>query len=268
MSKAILLHIDGCRVDTLQAANTKNIYKLIESGAWTLNAQTDTPPLTLPVHFSIFTSMHSGNHGVLTNTATPRACPSLTGIMEWLKLHGKTTAMYFNWEPLKALSPPDYLDSSMYLNTSMNRDGDMKVAEAAARDLLENKIDFSFIYLGCLDEIGHSTGFGSDEYRASLERADHAVGHLLRSLEKAGVLQEYTILFESDHGGIDHDHAETISEVMTIPWVINGPAVRPGELPHDRPVTVIDTAPTLCHCLGIQSPPNWKGRPVLEAFTT
>lgn len=51
MKKAILLHIDGCTVDALQATCTPNINQLIDTGAWTLNGRTDSPPWTLPVHF-------------------------------------------------------------------------------------------------------------------------------------------------------------------------------------------------------------------------
>ena len=273
MSKVILLHIDGCRVDTLRAAKTPNISKLMSSGAWTLKAQTVTPSVTLPVHFSIFASMNSIGHCVLTNGARPNVPRSIMGIIEWAKSHEKRTAMYYNWEFLRELSPPGSLDSSFFLNSLMEDDGDMQVAEFAAEDIIKNSPDFAFVYLGCPDEVGHDRGFESDEYVISLEKADKAIGYLLNSLKENNRQQEYTILLESDHGGADHEHTKNIPEVMTVPWVINGPLIRAGEITLEQPkqnelISVVDTIPTLAHCLGIPSHPSWKGRIVTEAFIT
>lgn len=273
MSKVILLHIDGCRVDTLCAAEIPNISKLMSTGAWTLKAQTVTPSVTLPVHFSIFSSMNSIGHGVLTNGARPNVPRSTMGIIEWAKAHGKRTAMYYNWEYLRELSPPGYLDSSFFINSLMEDDGDMRVAEVAAEDILKNSPDFSFVYFGCVDEVGHDRGFESDEYARSLEKADGAIGYLLNSLKDNNRQQEYTILLESDHGGIDHEHTQNVPEVMTVPWVISGPLVRAGEIAMEQQkqeelISVVDTIPTLAHCLGIPKHPSWRGRIITEAFVS
>lgn len=271
MSKVILLHIDGCRVDTLRAAKTPNINYLMLTGAWTMRAQTVTPSITLPVHFSIFTSMNSVEHGVLTNGARPNVLQSAMGIIEWVKKQGKSTAMYYNWEYLRELSPPGALDSSIYINNLAEEEGDLRVAELAAEDIIKKSPDFSFVYLGCLDEVGHAKGFGSLAYSLSLERADKAIGHLLNTLKENDTYQDYTILLESDHGGIGYSHTQSVPEVMTVPWIINGPRIRAGEIMFEqagsqRPLGVIDTIPTLAHCLGIPSHPSWKGRIITEAF--
>lgn len=271
MGKVILVHIDGCRVDTLCAADTPHIDKLISTGAWTLKAQTVTPSVTLPVHFSIFTSMNSVGHGVLTNGPRPNVSRSVMGIIEWAKVHGKSTAMYYNWEFLRELSPPGYLDSSIFLNNLMEDEGDMQVAEVAAESLIKNAPHFAFVYFGCLDEVGHAKGFESDEYRLALERVDKAIGYLLNTLQGNNQYQEYTVLLESDHGGIDHDHSVNVPEVMTVPWIINGPGIRAGEIMlkqtnQSESLCVVDTIPTLAHCLGIPHHPSWKGRTVTEAL--
>lgn len=273
MNKVILLHIDGFRVDTIYAAKLPHINTLMSTGAWTLKAQTVTPSVTLPVHFSIFTSMNSIGHGVLTNGARPNVPRSTMGIIEWAKAHGKSTAMYYNWEFLRELSPPGYLDSSFYINSLMEDDGDMQVAEVAAEDINKKSPDFAFVYLGCPDEVGHERGFESDEYAISLEKADMAIGYLLNSLKENDRQHEYTILLESDHGGVGHEHTTNVPEVMTVPWIINGPLIRTGEISLEQPIKnesigVVDTIPTLAHCLGIPRHPSWRGRIVTEAFTT
>ena len=274
MSKAILVVIDGCRVDTLRQAHTPAIRGLMDRGAWTLSARTVTPSVTLPVHFSIFTSMSPTSHGVMSNAGRPNVSPSAAGMFQVAKSFGKRTAMYYNWEFLRELSPPGYTDRNIFLATSLEEEGDMAVARAAADDIVQSRPDLAFLYLGCLDEAGHAHGFESPQYTATLERADAALGHLLKELEDAGLLEKYTLLVQSDHGGIHRDHATPAPEVMTVPWILAGPGIRAGEIesatdePDLPPVTVLDTAPTLMAAMGIPAHPMWQGRVHRERLTS
>jgi hypothetical protein len=58
---------------------------LAADGACTLDAATVEPSVTLPVHFSIFTSQKPINHNVLTNTGRPALSPSTTTLFEQVK---------------------------------------------------------------------------------------------------------------------------------------------------------------------------------------
>ena len=271
MTKTLLILIDGCRTDMLAAARTPAIDKLRERGAWTYRARTVTPSVTLPVHFSIFTAMTPVNHGVLSNAANPNVSNSAVSLPQWLRAAGKATAMYYNWEYLRELTPPGCLDRSFYVDTATDPDGDMAVARLAAADITDTFPDFSFVYLGCLDEAGHAGGYESETYRACLERADRAVAFLVTALENAGLADSCTILLQSDHGGIGYNHEDPLPEVMEVPWILAGPGVAPGEIriPGDAPpVSVTDTAPTLLRCMGVAPPTVWQGRVVREAFRT
>ncbi|MEH0020246.1 MAG: alkaline phosphatase family protein [Desulfobacter sp.] len=269
LTKTLLLIVDGCRTDCLAATPTPAIDRLKEQGAWTFKARTVIPSITLPVHFSIFTAMNPVTHGVLSNGANPNVSGSAVGMVAWFKSLGRTTAMYYNWEYLRELAPPGCLNRSFFLDTACDAGGDMAVAELAAADMVAGLPDFAFVYLGCLDEAGHAHGYGSAPYLSSLARADQAIGHLLTTLEQAGVKDQYTILFQSDHGGMGHDHMDPVPEVLDVPWILSGPGICPGKI--DRPdpgapVSVMDTAPTLARCMGLPSHPLWQGRAVREAF--
>jgi len=72
------------------------------------------------------------------------------------------------------------------------------------------------------------------------------------------------IIVTSDHGGHDSTHGENIPEDMTIPWVISGPGVVPGEL--TTQVYTMDTAATAAFALGLPIPAEWDGIPVYETF--
>ena len=258
MKKALLILIDGCRTDVLKAAAIPAIDGLMEKSAWTLEAQTVFPSITLPVHFSIFTSTGPFTHGVLTNGGRPPVSPAVMDMFLWVKSLGKTTAMYYNWEFLRELSPAGNLDRSLFFNTNLEPGGDMAVAQAAAADITNFQPDFAFVYLGCLDETGHAKGYQSNEYIKSLEAAGQAAGHILDTLDRTGLTNTYTILLQSDHGGLGNDHSDPSPEVMTIPWMIAGPGITPGQLTCQ--VSVLDTMPTLAQCMDIPRPAQWQGR--------
>jgi arylsulfatase A-like enzyme len=74
-----------------------------------------------------------------------------------------------------------------------------------------------------------------------------------------------TLLVQSDHGGHERTHGTDSPQDMLIPWLVAGPGIRSGyEL--DRPVSLLDTAPTLARLLGIQPQRDWEGRCVEEIF--
>jgi arylsulfatase A-like enzyme len=100
----------------------------------------------------------------------------------------------------------------------------------------------------------------ADGYLEQLERTDAAVGTLLGALPA-----EATVLLLSDHGGHERIHGTEAPADMTIPWIIAGPGIRHG---HEiqRPVNLIDTAPTLARVLGFAPHPEWEGQCVDEVF--
>jgi hypothetical protein len=53
---------------------------------------------------------------------------------------------------------------------------------------------------------------------------------------------------------------------MTIPWVLAGPGVRAGHA-LEGAVSLLDTAPTLAHLMGLTAHADWEGRVVAEAFS-
>jgi len=112
MPKVILVVIDGCRPDALETASTSAIDHLIASGASTMAARTVEPPITLPAHFSLFTSHHPRDHHVTTNTDRPCLSPKTCSIIEAVKKERLKTAAACSWELLRNLAPPGALDTS------------------------------------------------------------------------------------------------------------------------------------------------------------
>src|SRR5690606_35085987 len=131
---------------------------------------------------------------------------------------------------------------------------------AALRYMGEHNPDFTFVYLGTVDEVGHRYGWMSAGYLEQLHHVDEAVGQLLDGLP-AGA----TVLFQSDHGGHDRSHGTEMPEDMTIPWVISGPGIR-ANYEIRAAVSLLDTAPTLAGVLGGEPHYQWEGKAVAEVF--
>jgi predicted AlkP superfamily pyrophosphatase or phosphodiesterase len=266
VERAILIVIDGLRPDALQLGHTPNMDALIENGACSFQAQTIMPSITLPTHMSMFYSVPSDRHGVITNTYQPSTEP-IIGLMELAHQHKLLTSAIYSWEPLRDLWRHNHVDLGYFLNlySSATRDFDYEIARAAADLIPSERLELSFVYLGMVDEIAHKVGWMSAEYMQAVQRADAAVGLLVERLRDENLLASTVILIQADHGGHEHRHGEDIPEDMTIPWILVGPGVQRG-CRLTGPVSILDTAPTLAHLLRLPIPPEWQGQVVFEAL--
>ena len=260
MSRAVLILIDGLRPDAIEKANCPNLKALLQRSAYTLNAQSVMPSMTLPCHMSIFHSVPPSRHGVTTNTWMPMARP-LPGLVEQAYAAGKTCAAFYNWEPLRNISQPENLYCSYYRNTHAELEGDSRIIETAIQHLTTENIHFAFVYFGTLDTMGHVAGWMSDDYLAHLAQLDVLLGQLLNSLS-----DDTVILLQSDHGGHDRTHGTDMPEDINIPWLISGSSIREN-YQIQREVSLLDTAPTFAHILGVPQHPDWEGSVVDEIFS-
>ncbi len=257
---AVLFTIDGLRPDGLLKGNAPHINGLRQRGAWTLQAQSVMPCITLVCHLSIFHSVPPTRHGITQNLYQPFARP-LPGLVEQIKKADKTAAFFYNWEMLRDLARPGNLQHSYFSANSYDLEhGDHEIAVAAATYIQRERPDFAFVYFGALDVCGHAYGWMSDEYLAYIEQVDQEVGLVLDSLP-----ENSTILLESDHGGHDRSHGTEMVEDMTIPWIIAGSNIK-ANYEIQQPVSLLDTAPTLTDVLNIPPAPDWEGHVIEEVF--
>ena len=263
MSTIILVTIDGARPDAFAQTSSPNIKEIQSKGSGTMQANSVIPSVTLPCHTSIFHSVPPERHGIITNNWQPMAKP-VPGLFEIAHQHDKHCAFFYNWENLRDLSRPGSLEHAYFLNSAEvyppDPKGDHRIAEYANLYILSSYPDFAFIYFGTLDVYGHLFGWMSDEYLSQLEKVDEALGLLLQ-----GLSDDITVLVLSDHGGHDRNHGTDLPEDMTVPWLISGPNIR-SEYQIQEPVSLLDTAPTLLHIMGINRPKEWEGHCIEEIF--
>lgn len=256
-SPVLLIMIDGMRPDAIDAASCPNLQAFRNRSAYTMTAQSVMPSITLPCHTSIFHSVPPERHGILENNWHPMARP-LPGLVDLAANAGLHCAFVINWEPLRDLSRPGALRFTYFTDIYHTAEPDVIMADEAIRYFQRTTPDFMFLYFGTVDEAGHAHGWMDNGYLRQLEHVDEQFGRVIDALPS-----DATVLVQSDHGGHDRSHGTDMPEDMTIPWMIAGPTAREG-YPIEADVSLIDTAPTLAHFLGLQPHMHWEGRCINE----
>ena len=91
-------------------------------------------------------------------------------------------------------------------------------------------------------------------------------------MKRIGVFDESLIVVTSDHGEefLDHgawEHQKTLyEEQLRIPLLFKMPRGRGGSGRVSGQVSLVDVAPTVSDALGLQAPPSYQGRSLLQAI--
>lgn len=261
MSKVVFIMTDGLRPDAITADTTPNLIDFMKRGSSTRTARSIMPSVTLPCHTSIFHSVPSERHGIVTNEWRPMVRP-VTGLVEQLFSQQKRSGLIHNWERLRDLNRPEQLHFSFYINTSYELDGDEPVADTALQWIPKGICDFWFVYFGTVDTAGHMFGWMEDDYLKQATRVDGLIGKVLNVID-----DETTVIIHSDHGGHERNHGTDSADDMTIPYMIAGPNIK-QDYQLQAQVSLLDTAPTIAHLLGVPRNRDWEGNVLDEVFVS
>ena len=264
VKSVVLFVVDGLRPDGLRKAETPSIDSLVNDGAYTLEARTVMPSVTLPCIASMLLGTDPKHHGVITNTWSASGC-SIPSIIDLVHDEGMTTASFYNWEPLRDLSKPGSLNASFFLDNAEEPQGDLEIARLAGDYLLHKPTSFTFIYLGHTDAAGHKYGWMMEGYFKAIKNADIAIRNVIEAVNRSEAAGNTVFIVTSDHGGHQKIHGTDMPEDLIVPWIISGSGI-PSNLKLREPVNIIDTAPTIAALLGIEKPKEWRGRVVGQIF--
>ncbi len=257
--RVVILSIDGLRPDAIVPAPMQNLLVLMQHGAYSLQAQTTFPSVTLSAHASMLTGMCPSKHGVNWNDYMPEnGYAQGTDLFDLAHAAGLRTYMYVTKKKLGQITEPSSLDKLVFVN-----DRDTVLMDRLLEDF---PADFGvlFIHFGITDGMGHSFGWLSPQQLSVIYRADQALGRLLKELDARGLRSETLLIITADHGGHETTHGSDSAEDMTIPWVASGAGV--VAKPLTTSIHTMDTAATAAFALGLAIPPEWDGVPVYEAF--
>lgn len=253
--KVVLISIDGLRPDAVLQAEAPTLLRLAQTGAYSWQAQTIFPPVTLPSHASMLCGCPVEAHGLTWNDYRPReGTIQVPTIFSVARAAGLRTVLVAGKEKFQHFNSPGAVEVFVF---AVN--GDQDVADQAIAQVASG-FDLMFVHFPNMDYFGHLSGWMSNRYLGALTRTDEAVGRLLAALP-----EQTTVIVTSDHGGHGLGHGSNIPEDMTIPWIVNGPGVVSN---HEiaTPITTLDSAATVLYVLGLEAPAEMTGVPVGEAF--
>ena len=270
--KVILIGIDGMSTDGFQTARIPGMMELIQNGALSIKTRGVMPTVSAPNWETILTGAGPEQTGVTKNgwtvknhTIEPEVTdkegyfPSIFTIIREQMPRAKT-ALFYDWKGLA------HLVNNKNINKVEFSDEMGKTFAKAIPYIVQDRPDFAFIYAGFPDEMGHKYGWGTPEYYKSIEAVDALIGRLVHAMKIEGLLDQYTFIVVTDHGGVSKGHGgETMAEIE-VPWIISGPRIIKNRL-ISEPNELMNTSPTIASILDLKIPAEWIGRPVSSVFS-
>lgn len=301
----ILISIDTLRADHLSSygdrhARTPNIDSLGEGG--TVFRQVSSQiPLTLPSHFSLFTSSYPFSNRVEENA---EQCPANAATLARV-LHdrGYRTAAFigavylerelgfdqgfdfydspFSFTAFSSLAGSMFFGdrNSNPLHARDRRDGPL-VVRAALQWLRENRNQPAFAFLHFFDlhqpyrlPASFPRRAGLTDYDAELEYIDQLIGAFRGALVRDGWWDRSLVMLVSDHGEGLGEHGEQThgyfiyQSTLHVPLIVHWPSGS-GDRPRsvEQPAGLIDVAPTILDFLHIPAPTSFAGRSLLPSL--
>lgn len=254
--KVLLVSIDGLRSDAL--LNTEYGDWLKTRSTFSFNMQTVFPPITQPCHFSMFYSVEPDIHGVFENLKEKPSI-EIEGITQRLLNNNKSCAVFYDYKYLDFLfDKSEKLFNFCIDGEEFGYENTYALVMQNCLDYISNNdVDFTFLYFGFPDEMGHVYGFLSKEYYSAIKQTFSSFLTLYDTLSN-----EYTIIITSDHGGHEKTHGEFISEDMTIPFFIIGDDYSTNQ--EIENVSILDVAPTVTTILNISPNESWTGKAIVQ----
>jgi hypothetical protein len=254
--RVVILSIDGCRDDALEAAGARALIAFGARGARARRALTIPLSLTLPSHSSMLSGYSLEAHGVDWNYPWPEKgfikVPTIFSVAHAAR---KRTIMVMGKDKFLTLMQPRTLDEIHEL-----ADDEDAIIEQAVWIARKGNFDLMFVHLPNPDLTGHAAGWMSEPYLARVAHIDRLFAGLLQALPP-----DATMIVTADHGGHDLGHGTDTDIDRHIPWMIDGPRIKKGFV-LDREIATTDTAATALHLLGLAVAEDAEGRVVDEVF--
>lgn len=264
VSRVLIVSFDGLRPDAIEKAKMKNVLSLMRTGAYTLNAQTIMPSVTLPSHSSMLVGTCPAKHIVRWNEYVPENGYALgTDIFDLAHAAGLRTLMVVGKEKLRQVTEPQSTDYFAFVDETDKIEDPLSIAQLANRQISQG-FSLLFVHFPNGDLAGHDHGWMTRKQLETYADDDVSFGYILETLKNKGMYESTLIIITADHGGHETTHGTDLPEDMTIPWIASGPGILPIQLTSS--VHIMDTAATAAFALGLAIPPEWDGVPVYEAF--
>ena len=266
--RVIVVVLDGLRPDAIDAFNLTNLRGLMARGAFTRSATTVAPSVTAAAMGSLLTGVSPERHGLTSDRFhIPRSRGPVSPLPRLLEEAGYRTTACMADVPLLYRRIARALARRLGVaRPSFDGDCAEEILRVARPWLSSQRSGLLLFHWPDADRAGHADGWMSPSYGRAAQAMDAALGRLV---DVTGVQHDpSTVLIAlADHGGggvkpNDHNSAHPLNR--TIPIVIAGGSVVPGPLRCGT--SILDVPATVLWALGVNPPPVYEGRALVEAF--
>ena len=269
--RLIVLGLDGMMSDGIENAYTPNLHRFILEGTSTMNARAVYPTSSGANWASMLLGSGPDQHGVDNNDWTlqnrkiipvfekPNGySPSIFDVLKnnWPNLR---MSAVLNWIPIA-----NYFDASIP-DTVIEVKSTGEAIDKILSEIIDKNASFVFSQIDHMDNAGHSSGFGSENYYREAEVLDQEIGRLIETLKTNKLYDETYIIVISDHGGKGTGHGNKSMAEYTVPFIIRGPGIEQNKTTIEA-VGPFDIAATVAYVFNCDLPECWTASNVTSAF--
>lgn len=267
-TKVLLLGLDGLGGHFLSPKVAPQIFNIIQESAYSLNMQNTLPSWSATNWYSMFTSTATNVHSIKGNLQRfPKNGPPTYLEFATSQNSSFRALSYYSWKNLN-----DIVGKGDRINKFKQKNDD-EVLEKLLNTIANDEMpDFTFAYFQGVDYAGHTQKWGSPAYFQAIKEVDVKIGSIVKALKQKGLYNKIYIVLSADHGGIklikprsNLEHGGDRKTVRAIPFIINGPGIKPGPITEE--VRIFDIVPTIARVQGYKKfPDGWIGRVIESAF--
>ena len=271
--RALMVFVDGFVPDAIAATETPTLDRLMEGGAWSLEARAESTTISGAGWTTFLTGVHFDKHGIPDNQfLSPNAeqFPPVTARLKEAR-PGAITAVAQSWEPIaRHVTAHANATHSIYYDFYQfdedyfdDASVDALLVDAMLPLLRGEPLDLAVVMLGELDGVGHLEGnqhyhAGDALYQRKLRQIDAEIGRLLEAIEARPERdqEDWLVILTADHAGSrGRGHGLNIPSHREMPFLVHAPWVVPGEIwPAPK---APDLVRTVLHHLGVEPAPAW-----------
>ncbi|AFD06409.1 alkaline phosphatase family protein [Solitalea canadensis] len=175
-TKVLIIGIDGCHLDALNAGNNPNIISLMTNNFYNLNAFTSAPTFNSKEWSTLLNDLINLKYN---NHYSDTYYFDYSNFIKNAEAQNSSlrTISIAHWDAINNI----VLDG---VDIEKSPTNDVDVKNEAVNALVKDNPDILFAYFDDVDHAGHSTGFGpgNPHYMSALSKVDGYVGEILTAL--------------------------------------------------------------------------------------
>jgi predicted AlkP superfamily pyrophosphatase or phosphodiesterase len=244
----VFIGLDGWGGTYMPKANMPTVKRMMDAGSSGNDMLCIKPSSSWPNWTALF-------RGTLPIYQTEINFPSIFSIVTDT---GNKSVFFHEWDLLQSICPDETVEK---FNIRSDYDSALKIASY----IIERKPVFTAVVFNEPDTLGHRKGWGSMAYHNMLSSLDNYIGIIEQAVKDAEIYENTIFVLSSDHGGSLWGHGLYTYRHRRIPLVIYGKGIKEGYIIPFGP-NIYDIAPTMAAILGMETPPEWTGRPLFDIF--